>query len=142
MPVSPLFPFLLFELKRESKEIEDEDEADGKGSAGVPIGNAAKDLRVKRITPRHLQLAIRGDEELDAMVQATIAGGGVLPYIHKVGLVWRYRADVVREEQELIRVGFVGLVGYVLGTRRKGRQDRLEEGPCYACYRLVQPLRF
>uniref|UniRef100_A0A3B4VAI6 Histone H2A n=1 Tax=Seriola dumerili TaxID=41447 RepID=A0A3B4VAI6_SERDU len=36
-------------------------------------GNASKDLKVKRITPRHLQLAIK----------ATIAGGGVIPHIHK-----------------------------------------------------------
>lgn len=50
-------------------------------------GNAAKDLHVKRITPRHLQLAIRGDEELDTLIRATIAFGGVRPHITKSRLL-------------------------------------------------------
>lgn len=45
-------------------------------------GSVAKQSNLKRIAPRHLQMAIRGDGELDALVRATIAGGGVLPHIH------------------------------------------------------------
>jgi histone H2A len=46
-------------------------------------GNAAKDNKKTRIVPRHIQLAIRNDEELNRLMANTvIANGGVLPYIH------------------------------------------------------------
>ncbi|KAI8077773.1 histone H2A [Halteromyces radiatus] len=46
-------------------------------------GNAARDNKKSRIIPRHLQLAIRNDEELNKLLgQVTIAQGGVLPNIH------------------------------------------------------------
>lgn len=48
-------------------------------------GNAARDNKKTRIIPRHLQLAIRNDEELNKLLgNVTIAQGGVLPNIHSV----------------------------------------------------------
>merc|ERR1712160_29969 len=46
-------------------------------------GNAAKDNKKSRIIPRHIQLAVRNDEELNKLMKnTTIASGGVLPYIN------------------------------------------------------------
>ena len=48
-------------------------------------GNAARDNKKSRIIPRHLQLAIRNDEELNKLLSGvTIAQGGVLPNIQAV----------------------------------------------------------
>ncbi|XP_041123666.1 histone H1.2-like [Polyodon spathula] len=45
-------------------------------------GNAARDNKKTRIIPRHLQLAVRNDEELNKLMGGvTIAQGGVLPNI-------------------------------------------------------------
>ena len=48
-------------------------------------GNAARDNKKSRIIPRHVQLAVRNDEELSKLLGGvTIAAGGVLPNIHAV----------------------------------------------------------
>ena len=48
-------------------------------------GNAARDNKKSRIIPRHLQLAVRNDEELNKLLSGvTIAQGGVLPNIQAV----------------------------------------------------------
>ncbi|NWI12508.1 H2A protein, partial [Crypturellus soui] len=45
-------------------------------------GNAAKDNKKTRILPRHIQLAVRNDEELDKLFSCvTITQGGVVPNI-------------------------------------------------------------
>ena len=46
-------------------------------------GNASKDHKKQRIVPRHIQLAIKNDEELTKLLpDVTIPSGGVLPNIH------------------------------------------------------------
>ena len=48
-------------------------------------GNAAKDNKKTRINPRHIQLAIKNDQELNNFVgTATISAGGVIPNVHAV----------------------------------------------------------
>ena len=48
-------------------------------------GNAAKDNKKTRIIPRHIQLAVKNDQELNKFVgRATISAGGVMPNIHAV----------------------------------------------------------
>merc|ERR1719379_451371 len=46
-------------------------------------GNAALDNKKNRIIPRHIQLALRSDDELNSFFgNAIIASGGVLPNIN------------------------------------------------------------
>ena len=56
-------------------------------------GNAARDNKKNRINPRHVQLAVRNDEELGKLLHGvTIASGGVLPNINPVLLPKKSKA--------------------------------------------------
>uniref|UniRef100_A0A8C4PEC1 Histone H2A n=1 Tax=Dromaius novaehollandiae TaxID=8790 RepID=A0A8C4PEC1_DRONO len=45
-------------------------------------GNAARENKKARILPRHIQLAVRNDEELNKLFSCvTIAQGGVIPNV-------------------------------------------------------------
>ena len=65
-------------------------------------GNAAKDNKKTRIVPRHIQLAIRNDEELNKlMANTTIAAGGVLPNINAFLLPRKVKGEKGDASQEL-----------------------------------------
>ena len=64
-------------------------------------GNAARDNKKTRVVPRHIQLAIRNDEELSKLLGGvTIAAGGVLPNIHSVLLPKKSASKAKGKEEE------------------------------------------
>ncbi|PSC72221.1 Histone H2A [Micractinium conductrix] len=68
-------------------------------------GNAARDNKKTRIIPRHIQLAVRNDEELSKLLAGvTIAEGGVLPNIHSLlrGFLSVSRSILSGEEPSLV----------------------------------------
>ncbi|CAH6789033.1 H2az1 [Phodopus roborovskii] len=75
---------LQFPVGRIHRHLKSRTTSHGRVGATAAVYSAAilEYLTAERITPRHLQLAIRGDEELDSLIKATIAGG-VIPHIHK-----------------------------------------------------------
>ncbi|EGG11977.1 uncharacterized protein MELLADRAFT_51456 [Melampsora larici-populina 98AG31] len=65
-------------------------------------GNAARDNKKSRIIPRHLQLAIRNDEELNRLLgHVVISQGGVLPQIHAELLPAKSKGKAGKNSQEV-----------------------------------------
>ncbi|XP_061168658.1 histone H2A-like, partial [Saccostrea echinata] len=84
-------------------------------------GNAARDNKKTRIIPRHLQLAIRNDEELNKLLSGvTIAQGGVLPNIQAVLLP--------KKTQKAAK----------WPSRTESRREVLKQGQGYRCQWFLQ----
>lgn len=68
-------------------------------------GNAARDNKCKRVTPRHITLAVRHDEELSKYLGrgVHISQGGVLPSIHNA-LIPQKKAPKTDDEKEAARL--------------------------------------
>jgi histone H2A len=63
-------------------------------------GNAALEAKKKTITPRHLQLALGTDDELNKlMCSTTISAGGVLPNVQEA--LWPKKGSKAAGTQEM-----------------------------------------
>ncbi|THH05889.1 hypothetical protein EW145_g4469 [Phellinidium pouzarii] len=68
-------------------------------------GNAARDNKKQRIVPRHLQLAIRNDEELNKLLgSVVISQGGVVPFINPELLPNKSSKGSKKDSQERVQL--------------------------------------
>ena len=99
-------------------------------------GNAARDNKKTRIIPRHVQLAIRNDEELSKLLgNVTIAQGGVLPNVrlHVPGkpsaLLLHLPLQILRAIFDVLHaVVWVQMWVTCADSQRAATQDQGEEG--------------
>ncbi|XP_067837138.1 uncharacterized protein [Heptranchias perlo] len=88
-------------------------------------GNAARDNKKTRIIPRHLQLAIRNDEELNKLLgRVTIAQGGVLPNIQAVLLPKKTSSLTKGRVCEIAEMSGRGKTGGKARAKAKSRSSR------------------
>ena len=91
-------------------------------------GNAARDCKSSWILPRHLQLALGNDGELNLMFENTIIlDGGVVPHIHTelvdnfdAGEGTEVSTEDAEEEEEVEESDY-----FVSGTRQNGDGDEI-----------------
>ena len=63
-------------------------------------GNVAQEGKKNRVIPRHIQLAVRNDEELNALLgNVTIASGGVMPFVHSELLPEKKEGEEAKEPE-------------------------------------------
>ncbi|XP_067292468.1 histone H2AX-like [Pseudorasbora parva] len=88
-------------------------------------GNAARDNKKTRIIPRHLQLAVRNDEELNKLLGGvTIAQGGVLPNIQAVLLPKKTEKPAKSKYENKSRMSGRGKTGGKARAKAKTRSSR------------------
>ncbi|XP_072422779.1 uncharacterized protein [Chiloscyllium punctatum] len=88
-------------------------------------GNAARDNKKTRIIPRHLQLAVRNDEELNKLLGGvTIAQGGVLPNIQAVLLPKKTAAAGAAKKKLIVVMSGRGKGGGKGRAKAKSRSSR------------------
>ncbi|KAK2867569.1 hypothetical protein Q8A67_025686 [Cirrhinus molitorella] len=94
-------------------------------------GNAARDNKKTRIIPRHLQLAVRNDEELNKLLGGvTIAQGGVLPNIQAVLLPKKTEKPAkTKERLRCIEVEQSGKLQTMARTKQTARKSTGGKAP-------------